>query len=86
MGIHYTGTNSDKYLFTIEVDPYHPNRQLSIINSNGGVPRYHFPLDRKKGVLVVMLDFNTAIDLEQEYEWVDEVHKGYYRVLNAIEA
>jgi hypothetical protein len=77
---------TEKYLFSIEVEPYKPNRQLSIINSHRGVPRYHFPINGRRGVLVAMVDFDTASELEQEYDWVKDVHKGYYRVIREIKS
>jgi hypothetical protein len=75
----------DKYLFSIEVEPYHPNRQCSIINSNGGVPRHHFPIDRTEGVLVAMFSFEDVTALQSEYDWVKDVQKGYYEVRNEFE-
>ena len=71
----------DKYLFSIEVDPYDPNRQLSIINGNGGEPKFHFSTDEYRGVLVVKIDFRNMDNLERKYDWIRDVHKGYYRFL-----
>lgn len=75
-----------KYLFSIEVEPYHPNRQLSIITSNGGEPRLHFPTEGHRGFLVAMIGFEDVNSLEKEYGWIKDVHKGYYRVRKELEA
>ena len=80
MSPRYPYGSTVKYLFSLVVKPYHPNRQLSIINSHGGSPRHYFSLGGNKGVLVAMLDFETADELKRAYAWVDAVHKGYYRV------
>ena len=68
------------------MEPYNPNRQLSIINSNGGVPRHHFPIDGTKGMLVAMIGFENLNELQREYEWIKDVHKGYYEVRSEFKA
>ncbi len=73
---------TEKYLFSVEVNPYNPNRQLSIINSNGGEPRYHFPTHGTRGLLVAKISFEDVNRLQQEREWIEGIHKGYYDVLN----
>ena len=77
---------TEKYLFSIEVEPYNPNRQLSIITSNGGEPRLHFPTEGNRGFLVTMIDLEDATNLEREYDWIKTIHKGYYRVRKEFEA
>ena len=76
---------TEKYLFSIEVEPYDPNRQLSIINSNGGEPRYHFPTQGTKGLLVAKICFEDIDKLQQDQDWVERIHKGYYPVLNKFQ-
>jgi hypothetical protein len=39
---------------------------------------HHFPLDRERGVLVTMLDFDTANRLDDAYDWIVDTEKGYY--------
>lgn len=67
------------------MDPYDPNRQLSIINSSGGGPRYHFPIQGAKGLLVAKISFEDVDKLQQDRDWVEGIHKGYYAVLNKFQ-
>ena len=76
---------TEKYLFSIEVEPYNPNRQLSILTSNGGKPKLHFPINGKSGLLVAMISFENVDNLEKEYDWIKNVHKGYYTVRKEFE-
>ncbi len=75
-----------KYLFSIEVEPYDPNRQMSIIANNGGKPRLHFPTEGHRGLLVAMIRFEDVSNLERGYDWIKDVHKGYYRIKKKLEA
>lgn len=86
MSAQYAFSSNEKYLFSIEVEPYNPNKQLSIVNSNGGTPRYHFPANGNKGVLVVMISFDDVNKLQHEYDWIKGIHKGYYEVKSDLEA
>lgn len=81
----YTFENTEKYLFSIEVEPYEPNKQLSIINCNRGVPRLHYPLSGNKGILVLMISFQDLNNLQREYDWIKAIHKGYYEVRKELE-
>ena len=76
----------DKYLFSIEVEPYQPNRQMSIITTNGGEPRLHFPTKGQNGVLVAMISFDDVNSLERTYDWIKDAHKGYYRIREGFKA
>jgi hypothetical protein len=76
---------SERYLVSIEVAPYEPNRQLSIINTHGGKPRSHYPTSGDRGVLVAMIGFDDVTKLQQEYDWVAKVHNGYYTIRNKLE-
>jgi hypothetical protein len=75
-----------KRLFSLEVEPYDPNRQLSIINSKGGVPRLHVPTKGHRGWLVVMISFEDLLELQRAYAWIKSVHRGYYEVRTKFEA
>lgn len=78
-------SNHTNYLFSLEVTPYRPNRQLSIINSHGGRPRHHFPVNGG-GVFVVLIAFDDVYDLQQRYSWIKDVHRGYYQVRDELHA
>jgi hypothetical protein len=75
--------NRTNYLFSLEVTPYHPNRQLSIINSHGGIPRHHFRVNGG-GVLVILIAFDDVYDLQYQYPWIKRVHRGYYQVRDEL--
>ena len=73
----------DKSLYSIKVEPYQPNRQSSIINSNGGRPRFHYPvyegsMRTNRGVIVAMINDQDADRLERRFDWVKKVRRGHY--------
>jgi hypothetical protein len=75
---------TEKYLFSIEVEPYNPNRQFIIINRNGGEPLNHFQTQGAKGLLVARISFEDVNKLQYEFDWIEDVQKGYYAVLNEL--
>ena len=68
----------NKYLFSLTVEPYEPNKQFSIISANGGRPRYHFPIESRIGMLIAMIDFENVNELQEKYDWIKEGNRGYY--------
>lgn len=65
-----------KYLFSVEVDPYIPNKQCSIINNRGGSIKNHYSRDGNRGVIVIMTTFSGADMLKEEFDWVKKVYRG----------